>query len=260
LAVQNLDLILSATIEASLLPLATPKPQWCDFLDRLSAQSCESYSALVKENSDFVRYFYQGTPLEELALLALGSRPARRGSSDPDAVPSVDDLRAVPWVFAWMQKRLMVPAWLGTDRAFEHAIDGGELDLLRDMYHHWPYFTAQINLLEMVLAKADSDLSAYYDRVLVSDRLQPIGVELRSRLALIIATVNRVKDQDTLLQSEAGIARSLALRDPYSDPLHLLQVELLKRYRDAGDQQPPALAKALLVTITGIAAAMRNTG
>jgi phosphoenolpyruvate carboxylase len=154
----------------------------------------------------------------------------------------------------------MVPAWLGTDRAFEHAIDGGELDLLRDMYHHWPYFTAQINLLEMVLAKADSDLSAYYDRVLVSDRLQPIGVELRSRLALIIATVNRVKAQATLRQSEAGIARSLALRDPYSDPLHLLQVELLKRYRDAGDQQPPALAKALLVTITGIAAAMRNTG
>jgi len=260
LAVQNLDLILSATIEASLLPLATPKPQWCDFLDRLSERSCQSYSALVKENSDFVRYFYQGTPLEELALLALGSRPARRGSSDPDAVPSVDDLRAIPWVFAWMQKRLMVPAWLGTDRAFDHAIDDGELDLLRDMYHHWPYFTAQINLLEMVLAKADSDLSAYYDRVLVSGTLQSIGAELRSRLGLMISSVNNIKNQDSLLQSEAAIARSLALRDPYSDPLHLLQVELLKRYRDAGDNQPPALAKALLVTITGIAAAMRNTG
>jgi len=260
LAVQNLDLILSATIEASLLPLATPKPVWCDFLDRLSNQSCTSYSALVKENTDFVRYFYQGTPLEELALLALGSRPARRGSSDPNAVPSVDDLRAIPWVFAWMQKRLMVPAWLGTDHAFDEAINGGELDLLRDMYHHWPYFTAQINLLEMVLAKADSDLSAYYDQVLVSDQLQSIGVELRSRLGLMIDSVNRVKNQDSLLQSEAAIARSLALRDPYSDPLHLLQVELLKRYRDTGDHQSPALAKALLVTITGIAAAMRNTG
>ena len=260
LAVQNIDLMLSATIEASLLPLAKPKPQWCDFLDRLSAQSCASYSALVKENSDFVRYFYQGTPLEELALLALGSRPARRGSSDPNAVPSVDDLRAIPWVFAWMQKRLMVPAWLGTDRAFEQSIDDGELALLQDMFHHWPYFTAQINLLEMVLAKADSDLSAYYDRVLVNAELQPIGVELRTRLGLMITSVNRIKNQDTLLQSEAEIAHSLALRDPYSDPLHLLQVELLKRYRDAGDNQPPALAKALLVTITGIAAAMRNTG
>jgi len=90
--------------------------------------------------------------------------------------------------------------------------------------------------------------------------LQSIGAELRSRLGLMISSVNNIKNQDSLLQSEAAIARSLALRDPYSDPLHLLQVELLKRYRDAGDNQPPALAKALLVTITGIAAAMRNTG
>lgn len=260
LAVQNLDLILSATIEASLIPQEKPRENWCDFLDKLSAESCQAYSSMVKESTDFVRYFYQGTPLEELALLALGSRPARRGSSDPDAVPSVDDLRAIPWVFAWMQKRLMVPAWLGTDSAFSSAIDNNELLLLQEMFREWPYFAAQINLLEMVLAKADSDLSAYYDQILVSEDLQSVGVALRDRLIIITNCVNEIKGQTSLLSNEASISRSLALRNPYSDPLHLLQVELLKRYRNKSEALNRAISKALLVTITGIAAAMRNTG
>lgn len=258
LALINLDLVLSSVIEASLLPPPKPRENWRLLIQRLSEVAHTSYREVVKGNPDFIDYFVEGTPERELALLALGSRPARRSGNDADR--SITELRAIPWVFAWTQKRLMLPAWLGTDAAFEEELTGKEWHVLREMIEEWPFFQTQINMLEMVLSKADAGLSAEYDETLVPAELHGIGDNFRQRLNSLIDSVCKLKNQETLLQNNPEIKQTLDLRHPYTDPLHLLQVELIKRVRqDASDDLTQA-HKALLVTIAGIAASMRNTG
>jgi phosphoenolpyruvate carboxylase len=257
LALINLDLVLSAAIEASLLPPPQPRENWRLLMQRLSEVACESYRSTVQSNKDFIDYFADGTPERELALLALGSRPARRSGGDTDR--SISELRAIPWVFAWTQKRLMLPAWLGTDTAFEQELSSKELNVLKEMVEEWPFFQTQINMLEMVLCKADAEISERYDETLVSPKLKLMGDSFRSRLAKLIDSINRLKNQDILLEGNPEIRQTLDLRHPYTDPLHLLQIELIKRCREESGDMAQA-HKALLVTIAGIAASMRNTG
>ena len=231
-------------------------------MDRLAEAALEAYEATVKQHPLFNSYFDQGTPEKELAKLALGSRPARR----TEGSRNIADLRAIPWVFAWTQKRLMLPAWLGTDAALALDLSRREQHILREMVMEWPFFQTQLDMLEMVLSKADVELSEEYDLALIDEDHQAIGVELRARLTELVANVNRLKDQTELLAGSPEIRTTLELRHPYTDPLHFLQTELIRRSREQDTESSDDNAaheqvdKALMVTIAGIAAGMRNTG
>ncbi len=252
IAVKTLALYTGAICRANLLTPPAPQTQWRELMDRLAEQSCAAYRAVVREEPDFVPYFRQATPEQELASLPLGSRPARRAGGG-----GIESLRAIPWIFAWSQNRLVLPAWLGAGTALRSALDRGEGDLLREMEARWPFFATRLAMLEMVFAKADAGISAYYDERLVPAALQPIGAGLRAQLAADIATVLEIAGRAELLENEPWIRESLRLRNIYTEPLNMLQAELLQRNRQ--DRQP-VLEHAIMVTIAGVAAGLRNTG
>ena len=226
-------------------------------METLAADSCEAYRAVVREEAEFVPYFRHATPEQELAKLPLGSRPARRKAGG-----GIESLRAIPWIFAWSQNRLMLPAWLGAGAALAQVCADGERDLLDDMVANWPFFATRMSMLEMVYAKADLGLSAYYDQSLVPAELRFIGERLRQQLEKDMATVQALNGGDQLLQDQPWTAESIRLRNIYTDPLNFLQAELLKRNRlqEESKLDEPELERAIMVTIAGIAAGMRNTG
>ncbi|MDH3885596.1 MAG: phosphoenolpyruvate carboxylase, partial [Desulfobacterales bacterium] len=254
LAVKTLALYTSAICRANLLTPPAPQTEWREMMDTLAADSCAAYRAVVREEPDFVAYFRHATPEQELGKLPLGSRPARRGGGG-----GIESLRAIPWIFAWSQNRLMLPAWLGAGAALHTALNRGQGELLRDMAAHWPFFATRLSMLEMVFAKTDAGLSAYYDESLVPPELQAIGDSLRTQLARDTATVLEIRGVSSLLEGEPWIRESLQLRNIYTDPLNMLQAELLQRNRREADPDP-VLERAIMVTIAGIAAGMRNTG
>lgn len=254
-AEQNLTLYTSAVLEATLVPPPKPEPRWRDMMDQLTERALASYRQVVRETPEFVPYFRQGTPEQELGKLALGSRPAKRR-----ATGGVESLRAIPWIFAWTQMRLMLPAWLGSDHALGEALEAGQQDILEEMIDSWPFFRTYIDMLEMVLAKADLRIVKHYEDRLVEPSLKPLGTMLRERLANCITHLNQLKHQDTLLRDEPVFAHSLRVRNPYTDPLHYLQAELLGRDREGKGGVPEEVERALKVTMAGIAAGMRNTG
>ena len=254
IAEQNLSLYLAAVLEATLLPPPAPKPAWREAMSRLATDGVSAYRAIVREHPQFVAYFRQATPEQELARLPLGSRPAKRREG------GVESLRAIPWIFAWTQTRLMLPAWLGWETALSNAIQQGEMPLLREMLTQWPFFRTRIDMLEMVLAKADGSIALLYDERLVAAELRPLGEHLRGLLSQSGATVLAVTGQSQLLAHSPQTLESISVRNTYLDPLHLLQVELLARSR--GEQGLPSgsLEQAMLVSVAGIAAGLRNTG
>jgi phosphoenolpyruvate carboxylase len=193
-----------------------------------------------------------------LGKLALGSRPARR-----KATGGVESLRAIPWIFAWTQMRLMLPSWLGSDVALEEAAQADRLSELREMMQGWPFFRTYVDMLEMVLAKADLRIASYYEQTLVDDEhLLALGQSLRQRLQGCIERLLELKQQQTLLEQEPVFAHSMKVRNPYTDPLHYLQAELLRRDRESegAGKVPELVERALKVTMAGISAGMRNTG
>jgi phosphoenolpyruvate carboxylase len=254
-AARNLKVYVSSVLEANFLPPEKPREEWRQLMHDLAADGVQSYRAMVREHPDFVSYFRAATPEQELGKLSLGSRPARRRSGG-----GIETLRAIPWIFAWTQIRLMLPAWLGADTALERQIDGGRLDTLQEMYAEWPFFRTYIDMLEMVLSKADGSIAEYYESILVDPSMQPLGSLLRQRLAHVRDLVLQVKEQTELLQDNLALQHSMQVRNPYTDPLHYLQAELLFRERQAGDLVSDEVEKALMVTMAGIAAGMRNTG
>lgn len=254
LAIKTLSLYTDAILEANLLPPPAPKQEWRDLMDELSDISCKSYQGLVHKDPDFIPYFYQATPEAELARLPLGSRPAKRRPNG-----GVESLRAIPWIFGWTQNRLMLPAWLGAGQALQAAIDNGNMELLKTMYKEWPFFGTRISMLEMVFAKADSRMSEYYDDRLVDPKLLNIGKKLRSQLESDINTILRISQDKYLMEGLPAVAENIAMRNIYTNPLNLLQVELLHRTRK-DEEHSPELELALMITISGIAAGMRNTG
>lgn len=253
IAQRNLELYASATLEATLLPPPAPKPEWRALMHNMTEVSVATYRQTVRENPLFIQYLRTVTPELELQMLPLGSRPARRKVSG-----GIESLRAIPWVFAWTQVRLMLPAWLGTGRALRTALAAGQRHTMEDMMQHWPYFQTLLDMLEMVLAKADPAIAAYYESRLTTDaQLIDLGKALRRRLDSATQTLLEVIEQPALLQHESVLKRSITVRTPYILPLHLLQAELMRRRRAHDDS---SYDHALMVTIAGIAAGLRNTG
>ncbi|MGF7482671.1 phosphoenolpyruvate carboxylase [Providencia sp. SP181] len=253
--ISSLALYASAILEANLLPPPEPKNEWKSVMDSLSDVSCTMYRDYVREQPDFVPYFRAATPEQELGKLPLGSRPAKRRPTG-----GVETLRAIPWIFAWTQNRLMLPAWLGAGAALKHVIEQeGKQSVLDEMWQQWPFFNTRIAMLEMVYAKADLWLAEYYDHRLVEERLWPLGQKLRDQLSDDIKSVLAVSKDEALMADLPWIAESIALRNVYTDPLNVLQAELLHRSRQQ-EHPDPRVEQALMVTIAGVAAGMRNTG
>ncbi|TDM55350.1 phosphoenolpyruvate carboxylase [Aliivibrio fischeri] len=253
-AVNSFNLYASAILEANLLPPPEPKQEWRDLMEVLSEVSCEAYRNVVRGEKDFVPYFRAATPELELGKLPLGSRPAKRNPNG-----GVESLRAIPWIFSWSQNRLVLPAWLGAGEAIQYSIDKGHQALLEEMCREWPFFSTRLGMLEMVYTKCNPQMSEYYDQRLTDKSLWPLGERLRNQLQADIKAVLNVENNDHLMERDPWGSESIRLRNIYVDPLNMLQAELLFRTRQK-EETSPELEEALMVTIAGIAAGMRNTG
>ena len=251
LARRNLEVYTTAVLRATLLPPRGPEPAWRDVMDRLADRATDAYREVV-HGEQFVDYFRQATPEPELGNLNIGSRPARRKGGT-----GLKSLRAIPWVFAWNQTRLLLPGWLGAGTALSEVLASTDRDTLLEMERSWPFLTSTVDLIEMVLAKTLPDIAEHYQNLLADISVAHVGEDLRRRLALARSAVVDVTQQAELLEHNPTLARSIAVRNPYVDALNLCQAELLKRLRNGGDEDE---LDGLMLTIHGVAAGMRNTG
>ncbi|HEY5654173.1 MAG TPA: phosphoenolpyruvate carboxylase [Pontiella sp.] len=253
-AVFNLMQYTAAVTEATLAPPPIAKPEWREVMEQMSEVSCTVYRNIVRSHPDFVKYFREVTPEQELGRLYIGSRPAKRKSGG-----GIESLRAIPWVFAWTQVRLMLPAWLGTGEALKLVVEEGKEPLLQEMIEEWPFFYFFMDMLDMVLCKADARISAYYDDCLASDDVKELGFALREKLGITKQVAEHIV-KNLPVKAEREILRSSVLvRNPYADPLNLIQGEVLRRIK-SNEIHSEVLEDTLMVTIAGISAAMKNTG
>jgi len=252
IAIRNLEVYLTALAEASLTPSIQPKQEWIDLMERMAVDSMEVYRHVVREDPDFTRYLHAVTPLPELAGLNIGSRPARRVNDG-----GIDSLRAIPWMFAWMQTRLLLPGWLGVGEGLQNAFDRGQKDVLQEMFRQWPFFRTFLSLVEMVLTKSDFWIHERYEQALADRDLLHIGRSLKERYNRTVDALLETVGHRHLLEGDAVLERTLGVRNPYVDLLNLLQAGLLKSLREGKD---PDLQDAFSVTVNGIAAGMKNTG
>ncbi len=250
-AVRNMELYAGAVLRASLIPAPAPSPEWRELISEMALEAEQIYRSLVRDTPEFVAYFRQATPEQELAKLPLGSRPAKRKADG-----GVESLRAIPWIFAWTQIRLMLPAWLGS-AAISNALNSERRELLMQMRRDWPFFRSYTDMLEMVLGKTEPEIAAYYEHRLVDAELHPLGTILRGRLRDACQMILELTGSKELLESNPVVRQSIDVRNPYVDPLHYLQAELLFRDRNTPNE---TVEQALMATMTGIAAGMRNTG
>jgi phosphoenolpyruvate carboxylase len=247
LAERSLEQTLSAVLLASNVARKPAPDDWHAELERLAARSREVYRGLVYEDPDFPRFFAQVTPIEALAELNIGSRPASRRSDG-----SIESLRAIPWVFAWTQNRLLLPSWYGAGT----ALTEGELDRQHAMYADWPFFSTLVSTLEMALFKTDLGVAQRYLRLVDAPLREKFWPLIEAEHARVRERVLAITGTDALLADAPELRARLAHRDPWVDPLSHLQVELLERTRaDAALDRAP-----LLSTVTGIAFGLRNTG
>jgi phosphoenolpyruvate carboxylase len=255
IALRNIDLYVAATLSATLEGGISPKPAWRETMNHLAGVSIAAYRQLIAETPSFIDYFEAVTPIAELARLNIGSRPAKRRSSS-----DVRSLRAIPWIFAWTQNRNMLPVWLGVGEALAAGLNSEHRDRLVTMAKEWPFLSSTLALIEMVIAKADIRIAkSYEDSLLAPDSpLRALGAEVHKRFATTETTLMAVLGANELLQSNSVLKRSIRVRNPYVDPINFVQIDLLRRLR-AGDASE-SLRDALMVTINGISAGMRNTG
>ncbi len=259
IARRNLESLVAATLEATLLDVeglgdaAGPAYQ---VLDELAALAQRAYAELVHETPGFVEYFTASTPVSEIGALNIGSRPASRKQT-----ASISDLRAIPWVLAWSQSRVMLPGWYGTGSAFEQWVSEGEgrLEVLQDLYRRWPFFRTVLSNMAQVLAKSDMGVAARYAELVADETLRRrVFDRLVAEHERTIRMHGLITGQDDLLADNPALARSVFNRFPYLEPLNHLQVELLRRYRCGDDDE--LVQRGILLTMNGLASALRNSG
>lgn len=291
---KTLDVYTSAVLESTLTPSTSLKPEWRQLMDRMAERSCEEYRSYVFQMPEFIEYFNSATPVAELGRLNIGSRPAARAKKSK----GVESLRAIPWVFAWTQTRFALPVWLGIGTALKDAIDSGKGPLVQEMYSQWPFFQATLDMIEMVLAKADPRVTIMYDHKLVRPELWPLGDDLRDKFFQTREQVLAATGTQQLLTSSGyqdannPLQEKLRLRSPYITPLNVLQVMCMRTlrrleededlYADYNPQDPEvldllsrdpraarvgpktafkaAMDDCLIITIKGISSGMQNTG
>ncbi len=256
---QIVSAVLLASVTSDVLRTSLVTPQWREAMAAMAATALTTYRELVYETPGFMDYWHAATPIDELSRLYIGSRPtARRGGP-----PKVTHIRAIPWVFSWMQSRFNLPGWYGLGSALK-SYQSSDLPLLREMYASWPFFRALLDNTEMSLLKADMGIAALYS-ALVPDRQLADGIftRIRDEYERTRETVLTVSGHRELMDADPVIQRSVHLRNPYVDPLNYTQVEMLRRLRalpDPDSAEADALREVIVITINGIAAGLRNTG
>jgi phosphoenolpyruvate carboxylase len=256
---RNLETLVAATLEATLLQPTKPAPKsFLQAAEALSQSSMQAYRALVYETPGFVDFFLAATPIREIAELNIGSRPASR-----KATQRIEDLRAIPWSFSWGQCRLTLPGWFGFGSAVEAFLGMADrreqVALLQRMYRQWPFFKALLSNMDMVLAKSDLALASRYAQLVPDARLRKrIFGAMEAEWHRTVDALALVTGEKQRLASNAALARSIRHRFPYIDPLHHLQVELVRRWREG--QADERERRGIHLAINGIAAGLRNTG
>ena len=256
LAEYNLCSYIGAVMDASLNPPPKSKENWRDLIEKMSEISTSAYRKNLNQSEDFIRYFKLVTPHKSLGKLAIGSRPTKRKNID-----NIQSLRAIPWVFAWTQIRLMLPGWLGTTEALRYGSIKKFKNTLTDMEKNWPFFISTMDILDMVISKVDPEISVVYENNLADDSLKRIGKKLRFQFKTLVKLHNKITPKE-VIKERKEFRKALFVRNNYTDMLNILQASIMNKLNNKKNNKLDInfLNDALMTSIAGISAAMKNTG
>ena len=256
LAEYNLCSYIGAVMDASLNPPPRSKKNWRELIQKMSEISTSAYRKYLNQSEDFIRYFKTVTPHKSLGKLAIGSRPTKRKKVD-----NIQSLRAIPWVFAWTQIRLMLPGWLGTTEALRYGSIKKFSRTLTDMERNWPYFVSTMDILDMVISKVDTEISVIYENNLADKSLKRIGKKLRFQFEALVKLHNKITPKD-VIKERKEFRKALFIRNNYTEMLNILQANIMKKLTNKKYKKldKKFLEDSLMTSIAGISAAMKNTG